>query len=55
MLIRVFTLAFEPVTGRFNYDPVHDFIADKEMASIRDHFFLRLFPKNFVPRRLNRQ
>jgi len=55
MLIRVFTLAFEPMTGRFNDDPVRDFIADKEMASIRDYFFLRLFPKNFVPRGLNRR
>ncbi len=41
MLIRVFTLAFEPMTGRFNDDPVRDFIADKEVASIRDHFFLK--------------
>jgi ATP-dependent DNA helicase RecQ len=41
MLIRVFTLAFEPMTGRFNDDPVRDFIVDKEVASIRDHFFLK--------------
>ena len=41
MLIRVFTLSFEPVTGRFNDDPVRDFIADKEVATISDHFFVK--------------
>ena len=41
MLTRVFTLAFEPMTRRFNDDPVRDFIADKNIASIRDHFFLK--------------
>ncbi|WP_020507877.1 hypothetical protein [Lamprocystis purpurea] len=55
MLIRVFTLAFEPMTGRFNDDPVRDFVADTDEASIRDHVFLRLFPKNLVPRGLNRR
>lgn len=41
MLVRVFTLAFDPATGRFNDDPVRDFIADKEVASIGDHFFVK--------------
>ncbi len=38
--LRVFTLAFDPVTGRFNDDPVRDFIADKDVSLIRDHFFM---------------
>ena len=41
MLIRVFTLALEPMTRRFNDDPVRDFIVDKEVATISDHFFVK--------------
>ncbi len=41
MLLRVFTLGFDPATGRFNDDPVRDFIADKEVATISDHFFVK--------------
>ena len=55
MLVRVFTLSFDRATTRFNDDPVRDFVADTDDASIRDHVFLRRFPKNFVPRGLNRR
>jgi len=41
VLIRVFTLALEPMTRRFNDDPVRDFIVDKEVATISDHFFVK--------------
>jgi superfamily II DNA helicase RecQ len=41
MLIRVFTLAFDPATERFNDDAVRDFIADKDLASVSDHFFMK--------------
>jgi ATP-dependent DNA helicase RecQ len=41
MLVRVFTLGFDPATERFEDAPVRDFIADKDVVSIRDHFFVR--------------
>jgi ATP-dependent DNA helicase RecQ len=41
MLIRIFTLGFDPATARFNDEPVRDFIADKAVASISDHFFVK--------------
>ena len=41
MLVRVFTLGFDPATERFNDEPVRDFLADKEVVSISDHFFVR--------------
>ena len=45
MLMRVITLRFDPVTSSFDDGPVRDFIKDKEVLAIRDHFFM----KNEVP------
>ena len=41
MLVRVFTLKFNPVLGGFDDGEVRDFIKDKEVLSIRDHFFVK--------------
>ena len=41
MLVRVFTLGFDPVTERFQDEPVRDFVSDKDVVSISDHFFVR--------------
>ena len=40
MLVRVFTLGFDPATERFDDEPVRDFLADKEVVSISGHFFV---------------
>ena len=40
MHVRVFTLRFSPATERFDDSSVVGFLADKEMLSIRDHFFV---------------
>jgi len=40
MQVRVFTLGFDPATERFDDVPVRDFISDKDVASISDHFFV---------------
>lgn len=39
MQLRVFTLGFDPVTQRFDDTPVRDFLADKVVDTISDHFF----------------
>lgn len=39
MQLRVFTLGFDPVTQRFDDTPVRDFLADKVVDAISDHFF----------------
>jgi len=41
MHLRVFTLRFDPLTGGFDDSAVAGFLADKEVLSIRDHFFLK--------------
>jgi len=41
MLIRLFTLGFDPVTERFNDESVRDFLADKAVEAVRDHFFVQ--------------
>jgi len=41
MHVRVFTLRFNPATEAFEDTPVTQFLADKEVCSIRDHFFLK--------------
>lgn len=41
MLVRVFTLVFDPATGRFNDEAVREFLADQEVVSIHDHFFVK--------------
>ncbi|AHF05546.1 hypothetical protein MARPU_11015 [Marichromatium purpuratum 984] len=40
MQVRVFTLGFDPVNGRFDDSPVRDFLTDKEVDAISDHFFI---------------
>ncbi len=41
MDIRIFTLRFDPAIERFNDSRFRDFIKDKEVVSLSDHFFLR--------------
>jgi superfamily II DNA helicase RecQ len=41
MPTRVFTLAFDPATEHFNDEPVRQFLADKEVLSVHDHFFVK--------------
>jgi superfamily II DNA helicase RecQ len=41
MLVRIFTLIFDSLTGRFDDDPVRDFLVDKEAISIDHHFFVK--------------
>ncbi|MCB1806412.1 MAG: HRDC domain-containing protein [Candidatus Competibacteraceae bacterium] len=40
MQVRIFTLRFNPATDRFEDEDVNAFLADKDVASIHDHFFL---------------
>ena len=40
MHARIFTLRFNPVTESFDNSAVEHFLADKEVLSIRDHFFV---------------
>ncbi|MBI3295435.1 MAG: HRDC domain-containing protein [Deltaproteobacteria bacterium] len=47
MLIKIISLTFDSVRGNFDDAPVREFIKDKEVVSIDDHFFLR----NEVPYR----
>jgi ATP-dependent DNA helicase RecQ len=41
MLTRVFTLRFNSLLDAFDDAPLRDFIKDKEVIAVRDHFFLR--------------
>ena len=41
MLVRVFTLRFNPATESFDDSAVAGFLADKEVLSISDHFFVK--------------
>ncbi len=41
MLTRVFTLRFNVLLDGFDDAPLRDFIKDKEVIAVRDHFFLR--------------
>ena len=41
MLVRVFTLKFQTATENFDDEDVQEFIKDKEVLSIREHFFIR--------------
>jgi hypothetical protein len=45
MLARVITLRFDAVLGSFDDVPLRDFLKDKEVFAIREHFFV----KNEVP------
>ncbi len=39
MQIRIFTLQFNPLLGGFDEQPLRDFVTDKEVISLQDHFF----------------
>jgi ATP-dependent DNA helicase RecQ len=41
MLIQIFTLKFDSVLDRFDDGKLQNFVKDKEILSIRDHFFTR--------------
>ena len=41
MLAKVITLKFNSITNAFDDEPLREFIKDKEVHSIRDHFFIR--------------
>ena len=41
MLIKVISLTFDSVSGTFDDSPLREFLKDKEIISIRDHFFVR--------------
>jgi superfamily II DNA helicase RecQ len=41
MHVRVFTLRFNPATESFEDTPVTQFLADKEVCSIHNHFFVK--------------
>ena len=41
MLIKVISIAFDSVLGAFDDSPLREFLKDKEVISIRDHFFIR--------------
>ncbi|MDP6775696.1 MAG: HRDC domain-containing protein [Candidatus Latescibacteria bacterium] len=41
MLIRVFTLEFRSALGGFDDGELRDFLKDKEVLGIRDHFFVK--------------
>ncbi len=45
MLARVFTLRFDSVLEGFDDRPLRDFLKDKEVVSLREHFFT----KNEIP------
>lgn len=41
MLMKIFSLTFNSLTGGFDDEPIRDFMKDKEVLSIRDHLFVR--------------
>jgi ATP-dependent DNA helicase RecQ len=41
MLVKVFTLRFDPRIEGFDDAPLREFMRDKETLSVRDHFFVR--------------
>ena len=41
MAVKVFTLAFDPFIGGFNDLPLREFLADKDVESVSDHFFVK--------------
>jgi hypothetical protein len=41
MLVRVMTLQFNSVLGGFDDAPLREFIKDKEVLSINEHFFVK--------------
>ena len=47
MLIKVISLAFDSVRGNFDDTPLREFLKDKEILSISDHFFMK--GRNYKP------
>ena len=41
MRVRIFTLKFQTATEQFDDEELQDFMKDKELLSIREHFFLK--------------
>lgn len=41
MLVKIISLTFDSVRGGFDDSPLTDFIKDKEIISISDHFFVK--------------
>ena len=41
MRIKVITLEFSTLSGCFDDAPLQDFIKDKNVLNVRDHFFVR--------------
>ncbi len=41
MLVRIFTLKFHTATERFDDEELQKFIKDKDVLSVREHFFLK--------------
>ena len=41
MRVRIFTLKFQTATEQFDDEELQNFIKDKELLSIREHFFLK--------------
>lgn len=41
MLARVLTLRFDPLRGGFDDAPLRDFLKDKDVLAIHDHFFVK--------------
>lgn len=41
LAVKVFTLAFDPILSAFNDEPVREFLADKDVESVSDHFFTK--------------
>jgi len=39
MLIRIFTIKFNPVLEQLDGTALQDYLKDKEILSIKDHFF----------------
>ena len=41
MLVKILSLIFDSAHGNFDDNPIREFLKDKEIVSITDHFFLR--------------
>lgn len=41
MLVKIISLTFDSARGNFDDAPLRDFLKDKEVVSIADHFFIR--------------
>ncbi len=41
MMMRVFTLRFSPVMDGFDDSPITEFLGDKAVLSLKEHFFIR--------------